>query len=67
MIKNENNIASHADDNTPYIIGDGIGYITKSLDDDFINLFKWFLYIKMKAKRGKCYFITYISKVILEM
>ena len=66
-IKKVNNIASYTDDNTHYITGDGIGHITKSLDDDFINLFKWLLYIKMKANRGKCYLITYISKVVLEM
>ena len=32
-----------ADDNTPYISGGSIDDVFKSLKDDSINLFKWFL------------------------
>ena len=39
----ETDFASYADDNTPYVSGDSIDDVIKSLEDDSINLFKWFL------------------------
>ena len=48
----ETDFASFADDNTPYALGDGIDVI-KSLEDDSVNLFKWFLNNQMKANSDK--------------
>ena len=33
--------ASYVDDNTPYVSGNSIDDVIKSLEDDFINLFKF--------------------------
>ena len=41
--------ASYADDITPYALGDCTDDVIKSLEDDSINLFKWFLDNQMKA------------------
>ena len=50
--------ASYADDNKPYVSGDNIDDVIKSLEYDSINLFKWFLYNQMKANSDKCHLIT---------
>ena len=39
----EIDFASYADDNTPYVSGDSINDVIKSLEDDSVNSFKWFL------------------------
>ena len=39
----ETDFESYADDNTPYVLGDSIDNVIKSLEDDSINLFKWSL------------------------
>ena len=54
----ETDLASYADDNTPYVLGDSIDDIIKLLQDGFINLFKWFLENQMKANSDKCHLIT---------
>ena len=41
--------ASYADDITPCALGDCTDDVIKSLEDDSINLFKWFLDNQMKA------------------
>ena len=53
----QTDFASYADDNTPYALGDRMNDI-KSLEDDSINLFKWFLDNQMKANSDKCHLIT---------
>ena len=50
--------ASCAGHNAPYVSGDGIDYFIKSLEDDSINLFKWFLNNQMKGNSNKCHLIT---------
>ena len=50
--------ASYADDNTPYALGDSIDHIIKSLEDDSINLFKWFLDNQLKANSDTSHLIT---------
>ena len=50
----QTDFASYADDNTPYALGDRMDDI-KSLEDDSINLFKWFLDNQMKANSDKCH------------
>ena len=59
----ETDFASYADDNTPYALGDNIDDIIKSLEDDSINLFKWFLDNQMKANCDKCHLITSKKKL----
>ena len=55
----ETDLASYAYDN----IGDSIDNVIKSLEDDSINLFKWFLDNQMKANSDKCH-LTPVSKVV---
>ena len=54
----ETDFASYTDDNTPFVLGDSIDDVIKSLEDDSINLFKWFLDNQMKANSDKCHHIT---------
>ena len=54
----ETDFASYADDITPYVLGDGIDDVIKSLEDDSINLFKWFPDNQMKANSDQCHLIT---------
>ena len=39
----ETDFASSTGDNTHYVSGDSIDDVIESLEDDSINLFKWFL------------------------
>ena len=39
---NDINIASYADDNTPYIIADNVDYLITSLEQASNDLFEWF-------------------------
>ena len=48
----------YADDNTPYVSGDSIDDVINSLEDDSINLFKWFIETKMEANSIKRHLIT---------
>ena len=54
----ETNFASCADDNTLYVSRDSINDVIKSLEDDSINRFKWFLDNQMKANSDECHLIT---------
>ena len=54
----ETDFASYADDNAAYVSGESIDDVIKSLEDDSINLFKWFLDNQMKANSDKCHLIT---------
>ena len=56
----ETDFVSYADGNTPYALalGDSIDDVIKCLEDDSINLFKWFLDNQMKANCDKCHRIT---------
>ena len=54
----ETDSASYADYNTPYALGDSIDDVIKSLEDDCINLFKWFLDNQMKANSNRCHLIA---------
>ena len=50
--------AYYADDNTPYVLGESIDDAIKSLEDDSINLFKWFLDNQMKENSDKGHLIA---------
>ena len=54
----ETDFASYAYDNAPHDLGDRIDDVIKSLEDDSINLLKWFLGNQMKANNDKCHLIT---------
>ena len=54
----ETDFAGYADDNKPYVSGDSIDDVIKSLEDDSINLFKWFLDNKMKGNSDEYHLIT---------
>ena len=54
----ETDFASYADNNTPYVSGDSADDIIKSLEDDYINFFKWFLDNQIKGNSCKCHFVT---------
>ena len=50
--------ASYADGNTPYVSSDSIEDVTRTLENDSINLFKWFSDNMMKVNKDKCHFIV---------
>ena len=54
----ETDFAYYADDNTPYVLGESIDDAIKSLEDDSINLFKWFVDNQMKENSDKGHLIT---------
>ena len=52
---NQTDIASSADDNTPYVTGDSLEGVINSLENVSIKLFKWFADNQMKANKDKCH------------
>ena len=50
--------ASYADDNTPYVIGNGVKEVVNSLKEASDELFYWFAYNQMKANPDKCHLVT---------
>ena len=54
----EIDFSSFANDDAPYVWGDSIDTVIKSLEDDNISLLKWFLDNQMKANSNKCSIIT---------
>ena len=57
FIINETEFASYADDNTPYTSDQNIDDVIKTLENNSVNLFKWFSNNQMKANKDKCHFI----------
>ena len=55
---NNVNFASHADDNTPYVIGDGVIQVIEYLKEASDELFCWFANKQMKVNSDKCHLIT---------
>ena len=55
---NNVNFASYDDDNTPYVIGDGVIQVTESLEETPDKLFCWFANNEMKQNPNKCHLIT---------
>ena len=58
IIMNKVNFASYTDDNTPYVVGDGVIQIIESLKEASDELRCWFVNNQMKANPGKCLLIT---------
>ena len=51
-------IASYADDNTPYSVGKSQCDLEKKLQNASIKLFKWFYGNGLKANQDKCHFLS---------
>ena len=50
-------IASYADDNTPYTTRNSIEEVIQKLENAAKTLFQWFSDLQMKAKPDKCQFL----------
>ena len=58
FIIEDTDIASYADDNTPYVIADNIDGVIKSLEEASEILFKWFNDNLMKINANKCHLLV---------
>ena len=58
FIIEDTDIASYADDNTPYFSADNIDGVIKSLKDASDILFKWFSDNLMKINADKCHLLV---------
>ena len=54
----DNDSASYADDNRPYVSSDTIDEVIKRLENVSIKSFKWFAYSQMKANQNKCHLVV---------
>ena len=52
---NKVDFASYTDDNTPYVIGNGVKKVITSLKEASDELFSWLAEDQMKASPDKCY------------
>ena len=57
-VLNNVNFAYFADNNIPYVIGDGVMQVIESLKEASDELFCWFANNQMKANPDKCQLIT---------
>ena len=64
LIMNNFDIASYADDNTPYAVGNNIQELIVKLQNASKTLFQWFSDDQMKSNPGKCNFICSTSKKV---
>ena len=58
LIMNKVDFASYADDNTPYVIGNGAKEAINSLKEASDELFYWFANNQMKANPDNCHLLT---------
>ena len=58
----QTDFASYADDNTPYAEADNIDEVITILENDSIQLFKWFSENQMKANKDKCHLVISIMR-----
>ena len=54
----DSDLASYADDNTPYVSADTIDEVIKRLETASVKLFKWFADNQTKANQDKCHLIV---------
>ena len=64
FIIEDTDIASYADDNTPYISADKIDGVIKSLEEASKILFKWFSDNLMKINANKCHFLVCTNNTV---
>ena len=58
FVVSKTDFAAYADDNTPYVEGNNIDEVISMLENDSIQLFKWFSDNQMKANKDKCHLIV---------
>ena len=61
---NNTELASYADDNTPYAVGNNIEELIVKLQNASKTLFQWFSNSQMTSNPGKCNFICSTSKKV---
>ena len=54
----DTDLASYADDDTPYVSADTIDEVIRKLETASVKLFKWFADNQMKANQDKCHLIA---------
>ena len=64
FIIEDTDIASYADDNTPYVIADNIDGVIKSLEEASEILFKWFNDNLMKINADKCHLLVSTNNTV---
>ena len=64
FILNDVDIASYADDNTPYVIADDINGVITSLEQTSKALFEWFENNLLKSNADKCHLLVSSSDAI---
>ena len=64
LIMNKVDFASYADDNTSYVIGNGVKEVISSLKEPSDELFYWFADNQMKANPGKFHLLASSSDKI---
>ena len=64
LIMNKADFASYADDNTPYVIGNGVKETINSLKEALDELFYWFANNQMKANPDKRHLLTSSSNKV---
>ena len=55
---NKVDFTSYADDNTPYVIGNGVKEFINSLNEASDKLFNWFGNKQIKANPAECHLLT---------
>ena len=61
LIMNKVDLASYADDNTPYVIGKSVKEAINSLKEESDELLYWFANTQMKATTDNCHLLTISS------
>ena len=64
FILNDVDIASYADDNTPYVIADEINGVITSLEQKSRALFEWFENNLLKSNADKCHLLVSSSDAV---
>ena len=64
FIIEDTDIASYADDNTPYVSADKIDGVIKSLEEASKILFKWFNDNLMKINSDKCHLLVSTNNTV---
>ena len=57
FVLSQTDFASYADDNTPYVEANNIDEVIAILENDSIQLFKWFPDNQMKVNKDKCHLV----------
>ena len=64
FIIEDTDIASYANDNTPYVVADNIDGVMKSLEEASEILFKWFNDNLMRIKADKCHLLVSTNNIV---